>query len=467
MMKRDPAHIWREAIELYDRGQYAPALPLLTQLQSLKPDHLPVLHLLAVCKFRLGETQAALEDLKSVVEKGKDLVSARVDYATLLNEIGDYGASLHALKEAYADYPDNSLIGLNLCIAYGQLGDWAAFDSLSQQLIRQNAAPELVWMRALICLGYQKFDEGWRQYRVRWQLPGDIWNSARHDLGLPSVPEGIAPTKPFWLWTEQGIGDEILLASVLADAQKAGMKFIFGCNPRNIPLFRRRFPELKILDVTTARRADLGDIALQMPLADLTARLRPDAASFANQPPYLRPDAELRDRLRHRYQAQRPGNLLVGVSWHSGKAARAIQKSTALRDWLPILQVPGVTFVNLQYGYTQPELAGMRKEFGIEILHDPSINPLGPTDPAAAQIAAMDMVITVSNTAAHLAGALGIPTLVMLPATYGLQWYWFRDTEQSPWYGSLTLLRQRRGNDWHPVIAEAQARLERFIISRR
>jgi len=467
-MKQDPERMWRDAIALYDRGQYGPAHALLSALRPLRPHHPPLLHLLAVCRIRLGEIVAGLDELKSVVVKNKNLLLAKADLATLYNENGKIEESIQVLRESLVEHPDDLTIGLNLAITYAQAGDWDAFNELSQRLIVGTPPPEMIWMRSLICLAYRHFAEGWSHYGVRWRLPSSVWNSPRRDLGLRPIPPGTRPDGPFWLWTEQGIGDELLLATVLAEARRAGFDFVFGCNSRNLPLFQRRFPDLRVLDAATTTRADLRGIEQQMPLADLTALLRPDLASFAGQvQPYLQPDPVLRDRLRQKYQAKQPGNLLVGISWDSGKASLSRQKSTSLADWASILQTPGVTFVNLQYGYTQPILAEIRSRFGIDILHDSSINPLGPTDPAAAQIAALDFVITISNTTAHVAGALGVPGLVLLPATYGLHWYWFRDIGDSPWYPSLTLLRQSRQSDWQPVLAEAKSRLDGFLAQPR
>lgn len=466
-MRHDPVRMWRDAISLYDQGQYDKARALLNALQLQKPDDPRLRHLLAICNFRLGETAHTVADLQSLVVENPELALARVDCATILIETGEIEKAILLLREGHGLYPDDPLIGLNLCIAYAQTGDWEAFDHLSSILIQRHPAPELLWLRALTCLSYRHFAEGWADYRIRWRLPPNVWNSPRYDLGLIPVAPGTKPDKPFWLWTEQGLGDEILLASVIADARKAGLNFVFGCNPRNISIFRRRFPDLRIVDVTRMRRTDLGEIRLQMPLADLTALMRPDESSFTATEPYLLADPGLKERLRQKYLAHAPGNLLVGISWHSGKAARARQKSTALPDWAPILRLPGITFVNLQYGESQPALAEIRDTLGIEILHDSSINPLGPTDAAAAQIAALDFVITVSNTAAHVAGALGVPGLVMLPATYGLQWYWFRDTTRSLWYESLTLLRQDKAGNWQSVLAEAKNRLEEFARARQ
>lgn len=469
-MKQDPTRLWRDAIGLYDQGQYEAAGRILEALQPLRPDHPPLRHLLAMCRYNKGEIAGAIEDIQSLVNAHPELTLAKIDLATILGDQGRTPEALRILQKAYQAAPQDLAVGLNLCIAYGQAGDWASADRLSNELIGRRAEPELIWMRALLALNFGHFEEGWRHYGIRWRLPTSAWQSRRHDLGLIPVAPGVRPSKPFWLWTEQGIGDELLLASVLADARAAGLRFVFGCNPRNIALYQRRFPDLDVRDVNRVQRADLAELTLQMPLADLVALMRPTRDSFPLRGPagHLSADSMLRQQLRQRYLQGRPaGDQLVGISWHSGKAQRARQKSTALTDWLPILQLPGITFVSLQYGQNQAALQEMQERYGIRILQDPGINPFGPSDPVAAQTAAMDAIVTVSNTAAHFAGALGVPTVVMLPAGHGLQWYWFRETAQSPWYGNATLLRQEKVSVWQPVLAEAANRLQHILSGLR
>lgn len=469
-MKQDPARLWREAIGLYDRGQYEAAGRLLAMLRELRPDHPPLQHLMAMCRYNAGEIPQATADLLFLVSNNPDLILAKIDLATILGEQGRQSEALDLLQTAYQATPQDLSLGLNLCIAYGQAGDWDRADRLSRELIARRPDPELIWMRTILALTFGQFEEGWRSYGIRWRLPAHIWNSPRYDLGLIPAAPGIVPSKPFWLWTEQGIGDELLLASVLPEALVAGMKFVFGCNSRNVALYKRRFPDLDVRDVARVRRDDLAGIQIQMPLADLTALMRPTRPTPPNpaSPGYLTADSALRDRLRQRYLQDRPlGDKLVGIAWHSGSAARGKQKSTLLEDWLPILKQPGVTFVSLQYGQNQEALQVLQDRHGIRILQDASINPMGPSDPVAAQISAMDAVVTVSNTAAHFAGALGVPTIVMLPAGYGLHWYWQRDTEQSIWYGNVTLLRQKKTSHWQPVLAEAAERLQQILRNLR
>jgi ADP-heptose:LPS heptosyltransferase len=87
---------------------------------------------------------------------------------------------------------------------------------------------------------------------------------------------------------------------------------------------------------------------------------------------------------------------------------------------------------------------------GAPLIIDRSVNQLADIDLFAAQIAAMDLVITIDNSTAHLAGALGIPTCVLLP--FASDWRWLQGREDSPWYPTLRLFRQPSCGDWQSVV---------------
>jgi hypothetical protein len=112
-------------------------------------------------------------------------------------------------------------------------------------------------------------------------------------------------------------------------------------------------------------------------------------------------------------------------------------------------------FVSLQYGRIEKELSDVRSAMGWDIYSDPEIDPLLDPDASAAQISAMDLVLTTSNTTAHFAGALHVPVWVFAPLGPGALWYWFTEGATSPWYPSMRLIRQRRPGQWADVIQEA------------
>lgn len=258
-------------------------------------------------------------------------------------------------------------------------------------------------------------------------------------------------------WGEQGIGDRILLAGMLADLHEAAGDVAVETEPRLVPLLARSFPALEIL-AEGEPPAGSGFMS-QIALGALGQHFRKQPDAFPSRSTYLRADPARTAALRHRYTIA-PDRLLIGISWCSRNAAFGRFKSVGLAEWAPILAVPGVTFVNLQYGDTHDERSRIEAP---HILHDATIDPLRDLDGAASQIAAMDLVITTSNTTAHMAGALGIETWTLLPSGPGLLWYWFQDREDSPWYPSMRLFRQHRPGDWTELIARVASRLDRRL----
>jgi ADP-heptose:LPS heptosyltransferase len=121
----------------------------------------------------------------------------------------------------------------------------------------------------------------------------------------------------------------------------------------------------------------------------------------------------------------------------------------------------------LQYGDTSADRAAAREECGVDIVHFEDQDNFADIDGLAALISACDLVITVSNTTAHLAGALGVPAMVMIPAGIGQTWYWFADSAASPWYPSLTLYRQKVAGDWPSLLKQVGKALRDYSRSAR
>ena len=198
-------------------------------------------------------------------------------------------------------------------------------------------------------------------------------------------------------------------------------------------------------------------------MGDLGFWLRPERDGFPSRKNYLRADVKRRDILRTSY-LDGSESILIGLSWFSRNPEMGWEKSIDLKDWLPLLEVPGVTFVDLQYGDTFAQRETLQKQTGIEIIHDETVDQLADLDAFAAQVAAMDMVVSISNTTAHMAGALGVPTWVLLSEVP--LWRWFQDRTDSPWYPSVQLFRQRRSGGWPEVMGEVAAALREWLATK-
>lgn len=235
--------------------------------------------------------------------------------------------------------------------------------------------------------------------------------------------------KVLWVTAEQGLGDEILFSSMIGDLMKR-CAVVWEADKRLHSLFRRSYPDVAFVD-RGSRVPDNADF--HCPAGNLGRYLRASAADFPARQSYLR--ARINDGHRH-YRAF--GDHALGISWASGNPKVGQHKTIPLDQWSPILDIPGATFVDLQYGDTADE----RK--GHPIHHVDGLDLTNDIDGVAALIWACEAVVTVSNTVAHLAGALGVPAYVMVPSGFGRFWYW-GNGESTPWYPTVRVIRYANG----------------------
>ncbi len=139
--------------------------------------------------------------------------------------------------------------------------------------------------------------------------------------------------------------------------------------------------------------------------------------------------------------------LKVGIAWRGGKDRETqCKRSIPLEQWGPAFQTPGVRFFNLQHGPSAGEAALARNRFGVALDDGTDCDPLTDLDDFGAKIAALDLVISADNSTVHLAGALGRPVWTLLP--FSSDWRWMLESESTPWYPTMRLLRCRSAGDW-------------------
>jgi hypothetical protein len=207
-----------------------------------------------------------------------------------------------------------------------------------------------------------------------------------------------------------------------------------------------------------------GRIDRQVPLGGLGRYLRPDWAAFPRRERgYLAADPARASALRARLTGGK--RAVIGLSWRSHNPLFGESKSAQLADFRTLLSAPDIRYVDLQYGDTRAERAAVESEFGTRVERLDDIDNTNDIDGLAALIAACDIVMTVSNTTAHLAGALGKPTWVFVPYGHARIWYWFKEGAASPWYPRVHVERQAAGQSWSQLTASAQQDIAACIAS--
>jgi tetratricopeptide (TPR) repeat protein len=441
----------------------------------------------AVAYYNLGNVLQALNRFEEAVAAYQNALVCSPDAADVIDQLGGEWLGMErprpmlALSLTASDSPSTDMISLTLDdsvtneidnsgdgrggstsaaelgvelaeIVKNMGGAWlglerhnAAIACLEQAIAMGADDDQTRTNKSLAYLNIGRFAEGWADYDCRLsqanaasrRYPQARWDGEHVDGTL-------------LVWGEQGLGDQIIYASMIEEAASCAVSVVLEVEPRLVPLFSRSFPMIDVIAIK--RELYAGDFAAQIPIGSLGRYLRPDWQSFT-QPErgFLRADpvrtAELRDRL-HANRRQ-----VIGLSWRSQNNKHAKSKTALLRDFEAILRLPNCRFIDLQYGDTSEERQVIEQELGVRVENLADIDNTNDIDGLAALICACDKVVTVSNTTAHLAGALGRETIVVLPAGHARMWYWFKGHDDSPWYPGVRLKRLGAGQSWAEAVA--------------
>ena len=348
--------------------------------------------------------------------------SAEVRFNLGLSLIGleRFDDAEQALKAAVTLKPDLAFMRHRLGALLQATGRWA--DAEPHHLAALKRDPEL-WRARLdlahVYLGQGNFSRGWPLYEAR-RAAQDDEQIAAPPLANEWQGEPL-PGRRLLVWPEQGYGDQIQFARFVPELAARGADVTLVAPPPLSALFEGLGVRVVEKAAETELPApDYWTFLLSTPL-HLGVRLETLSAA-----PYLAAPAGRRAQWAG--FAPRGG---VGVVWQ-GRATPNPHRSLPSRDLLQPLADAGAHLVDLQ-----PE-------------------PGADFADLAAVMEQLDLVVTIDTAAAHLAGALGKPCWLLLP-WYMADWRWMQGRDDSPWYGSVRLFRQRAHGDWRGVVAEVAA----------
>lgn len=393
---------------------------------------------------RLDEAETLLSDLS---RRRYNPSAVLTDLGRIEELRGDLDRAIALHTEALAQDPgnENALVNRGSANRFNGAFEGALADYDAALALRPNFAPAAA-NRGLTLLTLGRLSEAWPHYRSRIKaLPGAI------DLSGGKPWDGTRLTgKRVLVWLEYGLGDEILFANLLPELIEETSHCTIVCSPRLRALFSRSFNRARVIAFGEPIE---GEFDVRLPLTDAAQLFRPHLNAFPGHHGYLAADGVLSSSLRRQY-LQGKDTPLVGISWRSASGVSGRFKSVDLSEWVEVLRIPGIRFVSLQYGNCADEIERAASLAGCDIVEDPGIDSSGDLDRFAAQVAAMDLIVSVSNTTVHVAGALGRPVWVLVPSGPGAHWYWFLNRADSPWYPSARLFRQPARGNWRKPLDE-------------
>jgi tetratricopeptide (TPR) repeat protein len=462
-------------LALQQQGQLAAAQRALEQALQLTPDDVDALFNLGNVLAARGEMEQAVDHYLKVVTRAPHYVEAYNNLGVALGKLGRPDLAAECYRRVLALQPANAAAHNNYgqllagrdeleaaaeCFnkalaldprhvdAYVNLGNLlleqgrpqAAHQTFERALALDPAHESAHWNDGLALLVAGDLANGFRQWR--WRVAASKRFTAREWRG--EELEGAT----ILVHAEQGFGDIIQFARYLPLVAGRGGRVLLEA-PSEL---HRLLAGIEGVEQVLATGEPLPDFTWQAPLLSLPVAFGTELATVPAAVPYLRADRlaveEWRRRLAH------PG-LKVGLVW-AGRPEhnRDRHRSLPLAQLSPLAAVEGPTFFALQKGAAVSEAERAPPGMTIEILAP----LLGDFADTAAAIMALDLVISVDTSVAHLAGALGKPVWLLLP--FAPDWRWLEARSDSPWYPTARLFRQREPRRWESMVAAVTEALQ-------
>jgi len=347
-------------------------------------------------------------------------------------------------RRAVALEPNNPGFKTNLAMTLIDLGRTQEASTLLREVLNANPFFQYAGIQLMLAeLMSGNLEEGWKVHGQR--LGWHAYASQIRDSKLPTW-DGKSKGK-ILLLGEEGAGERMMYASMFQEVMDSGNEIVIECCGVNggfkrfARLMERSFPQAEISLTPGSAKADY-----QLAMGSLAPIFRPTWDHFPKHRGYLKANPARTEQLRRKINAK---GLSVGISWKSGSTNLMPRKSLPIHAFKQILGIDNITFVNLQFGETVDDRNSSHEAMSIV---DTGVDLYNDMEGVASLMKACDLVITVSNTNAHLAGALGIPTWILVPARTGRMWFWGLNRDDCPWYPSVKLFRQEE--TWGPTLAK-------------
>lgn len=422
---------------------------------ELVPHSSAVHNQLGLLFVELGNLDMAIKHYRQALETDSNYAPAYTNLGSALSLLGCHEEALRCLNRAQSLQPKAPLIHYNLGNVYRDLQRPAEAMSHYRRALRYDsnlAEAHMGLAHTLLLTGH--FEEGWKEYEWRWQMG----RASRPSFQQPLWKGEHFTGRTLLLCAEQGLGDTIQFVRYAALAKQRGGTIVLACQQSLIHLLEATAGIDVVVPLTGGSALPRFDI--WMPLLSLPRIFGTRLDTIPAEIPYLRTTQVLPPDMQDRLD-RHAGTVRIGIVW-AGRATHVDNRNRSCEpNYLARLSTTSnVTLFSLQTG--ERSLGTMHENMHFTI-HDlaPGLKDFAVT---AAVINQLDLVITVDTSVAHLSGALGKPTWIMLP--FSPDWRWLMTRETTPWYPTARLFRQLRPGDWNDVLERIATELVAFAKNR-
>ncbi len=489
----DVRHSLETALQHYHEGKLAEAEQIYRQVLQQQPDQADALHVLGVILCQTKRHEEAIAQLRHLTDLQPDFAEGWGNLGGALQEQQQFAEAIACYERSLALNPANPNVHQNLSVALLDLNrpeaavhhaeqvvsarpeSSDAFYNLGFALRRSNRVTEAIaaYRRAIDLqpnfvnahknLGHAllltgDFNTGFVEYQWRWQQEG--WTV--RPFTQPEWDGSDLHGKTILLHAEQGMGDTLQFIRYAPLVKAYGGQVIVECQE---PLLRL-LSNVSGIDQLVPQESPLPPFDVHAPLLNLPRILSTTLDTIPADIPYVPvPSVECRIEKDHLVSSSTQKSKIenrqfkVGLVWAGNPNHRNNRfRSCQLEQFQPLFDLENVTFYSLQKGYAAAELTADLPVYDLG-------SELQDFADTACAIAQLDLIITVDTAVAHLAGALGKPTWVLL--AFAPDWRWMLDRPDSPWYPTVRLFRQPHPGDWDSVMQQIKAALANTLNDER
>ncbi len=478
-------------ITLLRSENYLEAIRVLNEAIKIEPDLKLANHALGSALFMIEDYHGALSAFNREIDINPNYPDAYCDKGYALNELGSYDEAFKSASEAikldpiYADPYNVIAVSLNQLDQYDEAmknvlraieidGSKANYfctqgniflnkGNLSRALNSFKTALELdprykeaAFNKSIVHLRLLDFEAGWKLYENRFATyPKE---QRKKIITKNFFNKNFDSLERIFIFKEQGIGDQILFASTFHEIDKKEKEIYLEVDEKLLPVFKRSFKHLKF--VTSKNCPNSNSYETTFGIASLPSFFRRKINSFEmGRHSFLLSDKDKTNIFRERLLSEAPLNKICGLSWQSKNQTIGKYKTLDLENLKEILEIPGITFVNLQYNPPIEELELFQSTYKVSIKNFTEVDLFNDVDSLCSLIDACDFIVTISNLNAHAAGALGKKTFLLAPFSRGRHWYWHDNLTKSLWYPSVEIFSQNETGGWSVPINQIKEKI--------
>lgn len=400
---------------------------------------------LAEAHNNLGNILRTLGRIDEAEACYRDAILCKPDLAEAYNNLGNVLIDLGRLEEAHLIYlqaihlqPGLAEAHCNLGISLHSLGHLRDAEESYRTAIRYK--PDLAEAHANLSFSLllqSKFHEGLECYEWRWDGTKELIGKKRKFPQPLWLGDSNICGKKILIHSEQGLGDTIHFCRYIKLLSNLGAKVIFEVQPALAPLIGKMNGVAKLI----TSGSSLPEFDYHCPLLSLPLAFKTDVQTIPAEIPYLFADNGRVDRWSKKIGVH---GFKIGICWKGSRAERSLP----LEYFYPLSQLPNVRLISLQKSGGEEDLERLPANMRIQILGDEFDRESAFIDTAAV-MQCCDLVISNDTSVAHLAGAIGVSTWVGL--SYIPDWRWMLERDDSPWYPTVRLYRQKEIGDWKSV----------------